>query len=304
MKKNIQINEQQEELVNEKNSYKLAFETVTDVLKKYSKETDDGSLILNVIMEAATMEDDGEDSVGLDAFMLIEQALSSEDLVKMEQNNPYEQARNELIELLPNHLRVRFKDLSFIAGGCIYSLHNNEIPNDYDFFLTDKKYAQVLKDYFGDLELDNINGVKKGIYKDLPLVVTDNAISVGKYQVITQWVGSIDEVVSEFDFKHNQFYYHDGEIGTLSNFKYLDDNKLRYNEERARNLVHSFIRTVKFVERGFTISHREMAKMILKLNEVGLSAQEKDYLTSLTGGSQENDTYSNNNSEDENYSEE
>lgn len=149
--------------------------------------------------------------------------------------------------------------------------------------------------------MEEKKGVKKGEYKGLPFILTDNAITIGKYQIITQWVGSIDEVVSEFDFKHNQFYYHDGEIGTLSSFKYLDDNKLVYNEQRARNIAHTFIRTIKFVERGWTISHKELSKMILKLNDVGLSENEIKSLTAVAVAQkeQEVDTYGSSSSVDD-----
>ncbi|WP_405168303.1 helix-turn-helix domain-containing protein [Paenibacillus sp. FSL H3-0286] len=215
-------------------------------------------------------------------------------LTKITEKNLYDIAKAELKSLLPKNLQESFEVYSFIAGGCIHSIYNEQEPNDYDFFLTNKRFAIALRDYFDNLGgMEEKKGVKKGEYKGLPFILTENAISIGKYQIITQWVGSIDEVVSEFDFKHNQFYYYNGEIGTLSSFNYLDENKLVYNEQRARNIAHTFIRTIKFVERGWTISHKELSKMILRLNYVGLSENEIKSLTAIATANrdQEADTY-------------
>ncbi len=38
----------------------------------------------------------------------------------------------------------------------------------------------------------------------------------------------------------------------MSDFKYLNEKNLVYNDERGRNIGHTFIRTIKFVERGWT----------------------------------------------------
>lgn len=235
-------------------------------------------------------------------YTLDEYSAGDYDLIKSEsetiktvvENNQYEKAKAELRSLLPKNLQISFDTYSFIAGGCIHSIYNGQEPNDYDFFLTNKRFAITLREHFDDLEgMDEKNGVKKGVYKGLPFILTENAITIGKYQIITQWVGTIHDIVSEFDFKHNQFYYYDGEIETLSSFKYLDDNKLVYNEQRARNIAHTFIRTIKFVERGWTISHKELSKMILKLNDVGLSESEIKSLTAVAVAhkEQEEDTY-------------
>lgn len=209
------------------------------------------------------------------------------------EDNLYEQAKRTLKELLPSHLRTRFDTYSFIAGGCIHSIYNGEEPNDYDFFLTNKKYGQTIKEYFNSIEgLEEKSNAKKGTYKGLPLIVTDNAVSIGKYQIITQWVGNIHDVVSEFDFKHNMFYYYNGEIGTCSDFKYLDEKKLVYNDERGRNIGHTFIRTIKFVERGWTISYKELSKLLIKLNDVGLSKKEIQSFNNSITKNEELDTYS------------
>ncbi|GIN67056.1 hypothetical protein J41TS2_24770 [Bacillus sonorensis] len=189
-----------------------------------------------------------------------------------------EKAKKDFTNLLPPEYQEEFKNKSYLAGGAIYSLYNNQIPKDYDFFLTDESLVKELRRFFDNGTLKYKNGVKIGKYNDLILVYTDNAISIGDYQIITRWVGDPEDVIEEFDFKHNMFYYIDSEIKTLVDWSYLEDNKLRYNEKRARDICGTIIRIKKFVERGFTITNREVSKMLLKLHEVGFNDRELEIL--------------------------
>ncbi|WP_240503997.1 hypothetical protein [Bacillus licheniformis] len=189
-----------------------------------------------------------------------------------------EKAKKDFISLLPPEYQEEFKNKSYLAGGAIYSLYNNQIPKDYDFFLTDESLVKELRRFFDNGTLKYKNGVKIGKYKDETLVYTDNAISIGMYQIITKWVGTPEDVIGEFDFKHNMYYYINGEIETLVGWEYLNDNKLKYNEKRARDICGTIIRIKKFVERGFTITNHEVAKMLLKLHEVGFNERELEIL--------------------------
>ena len=145
--------------------------------------------------------------------------------------------------------------------------------------------ANDLREYFTDYLVSKNNKlkdkvVKIGKYRDLKLIVTVNGISLGKYQIVTRWSGDVESVVNEFDFKHNMYYVYKGEIGTCVEWEYLDDNVLRFNCERARDLVGCIIRTRKFVERGFKLTNKEMSKMLLKLHEVGFNDRELEILNS------------------------
>ncbi|KHF40727.1 hypothetical protein [Halalkalibacter okhensis] len=55
-------------------SYKLAFETLAKHVVGYATAHDNGSLLLSLIMEATELDDETDE--GLDAFVLIEQALT------------------------------------------------------------------------------------------------------------------------------------------------------------------------------------------------------------------------------------
>lgn len=189
--------------------------------------------------------------------------------------------RSELTKLLPLELAEDFDSKSFIGGGAIYSIYNVQEPKDYDFFFNDELYVAKLRKHFEETPfLKYKKGVKMGDYKGHRLIITDNAISIGDYQLITRWVGTPKEVIGQFDFKHNMFYVYEGKLQTLVKWKYLDDNKLRYNEDRARDICGTIIRVKKFVERGFTITNKEMAKMLLRLNEVGFNERELEILHS------------------------
>lgn len=187
--------------------------------------------------------------------------------------------KKKLTNLLPEYLQKDFERDSFVGGGCVYSLYNDDEPKDYDFFLEKQETVDKVRLYFSMNSTLKLRGsIKIGKYKGLQLLVTDNAISIGNYQIITRWVGEPKEVIGEFDFKHNMFYLKDEKVETLVKWSYLDDNYLRFNDDRARDICGCIIRTKKFIERGFTMTNKEMSKMLLKLHEVGFNDRELEIL--------------------------
>lgn len=192
------------------------------------------------------------------------------------------EAKDDFIKILPKHIQEEFREKSYIGGGAIYSIFNGEEPKDYDFFVIDEEFAKRLHEIFSlNPTLKYKGGIKIGTYNGKRLIVTDNAISIGDYQIITRWVGSPSHVIGQFDFKHNIFYYQNDKVETLSNWSYLSDNKLVFNDGRVRDICGTIIRTKKFVERGFTITNSEMSKMLLKLHEVGFNERELEILNSF-----------------------
>ena len=190
-------------------------------------------------------------------------------------------AKDEFIAFLPEQHRKEFDEKSYIGGGAIYSLYNGEEPKDYDFFVTDENLAKKLHMVFSlNPKLKFRGGIKVGDFNGHNMIVTDNAVSIGKFQIITRWVGTPQEVISNFDFKHNMYYYINGKVHTLAKWEYLDDNKLRFNDDRPRDICGCIIRTKKFIERGFQLTNKEMARMLLKLNEVGFNEREMEILRS------------------------
>ena len=155
----------------------------------------------------------------------------------------------ELQNLLPDDV-FNMSDFYF-AGGCIYSLWNNVPPKDYDIFCRNKRAIKKIKAYF-----------KRN--KDKASSITKNAITFGEFQFITRHIGEPETVVSEFDFRHNMFYFDGKSLETLSSWRYLDDNKLAFNTERARDILNVVLRTPKFVSRGMEISKKDMAEILEK----------------------------------------
>lgn len=192
-------------------------------------------------------------------------------------------AKEFLVNSLPEELREEFEEKSFIAGGAVYSLFNDQKPMDYDFFLTDMEIVKKVREHFSkELDCNEDIGFILGKIEDNQIVITKNAITVKDrtttYQIITRWVGHPEQVVLEFDFLHNMFYYYQDEISTLSKWKYLDDNMLRFNTYRVRDVANCLIRVNKFSKRGFDIENSEIAKILLKLNEVGFSEADLEVL--------------------------
>jgi hypothetical protein len=49
-------------------------------------------------------------------------------------------------------------------------------------------------------------------------------------------------------------------------------------EGRARDIVGTIVRIPKFIERGMTVSNKEVSKMLLRLSDVGFSEREIEIL--------------------------
>ena len=188
--------------------------------------------------------------------------------------------KNELIRLLPTQMWQRFEEEAYVSGGCIYSLYHDKKPKDYDFFLVNQSFVDELREFFIDRAGYHGSDMSGGVYDDLPLLITNNAISIGKYQIITQWVGEPNEVIQEFDFKHNMYYWKNNKVKATSDWMYLKGNALVYNEQRARDIVGTIIRVPRFIQRGMTITQKEMSKVLLKLHKVGFNEKEIEILES------------------------
>ncbi|KAA9007745.1 hypothetical protein F4V43_02065 [Paenibacillus spiritus] len=187
-------------------------------------------------------------------------------------------AKDELTNLLPQSLQYDFFLQSYISGGCIYSLYHEKEPKDYDFFVESEELAMKLREYFMNEASYKSEIRSGGLYKDINMTITQNAISLGKYQIITQWIGKPEEVINQFDFKHNMTYWKNGNVACLSDWRFVRGNKIYYNEGRARDIVGTIVRLPRFVERGMSVSNKEVSKMLLRLNDIGFSEREIEIL--------------------------
>lgn len=151
---------------------------------------------------------------------------------------------------VPNHrLGLQLYQNGYIAGGAIYSLRHNRIPNDYDVFLSDEKLIRELA------ALPNFWGY-----------TSRYALSKGKFQIVTKYHGEPLETVQGFDFKHNMYFFKpcermsrifsahpDEENETISKFKWLNGDSVEFNELRPREVERCFLRIKKFRKRGMKV---------------------------------------------------
>lgn len=190
---------------------------------------------------------------------------------------------NSLKYMLPENLQEEFVKNAFISGGCIHSLFNNKEVNDYDFFIRDKDFGNRVREYFQPYATQQLGNIKTGNYKCQNLIISKYAITIGDYQIITRFVGEPEEVVEQFDFKHNMFAFIDGNFERFTDMDYLYDNFLHFNEKRARDICGTIMRVPKMINKGFKVTKKEMSKMLSKLNENGFDEREleilKDYTT-------------------------
>lgn len=105
--------------------------------------------------------------------------------------------------------------------------------------------------------------------------LTDYAITFKEFQIIIAFIGTPESVVSEFDFMHNMFFYQNDKISCLSDWQYLDTNRLKFNAERARDVASTVTRIPKFVARGMTISKTEVALMLDKMTRFTAVGKER-----------------------------
>lgn len=144
-----------------------------------------------------------------------------------------------------------FKDFYF-AGGCIYCLWNDKDVKDYDIFCSNKNSINKLKKYFKQ-------------NKSKANIITNNAITMGKYQFVIKHIGKPEIEVNKFDFKHNMFYYDNSGLHNLVEWEHLSSNQLVFNSARARDVLNVITRIPKFVSREMEISQAE----ILNILELG-----------------------------------
>ena len=167
--------------------------------------------------------------------------------------------KKKLLSRLPLPIRDYIDRHSYFAGGCVYSLYNGQKPKDYDLFLDSDEAVEKL----------NAADIEGGDFK------SEYALSLGLYQIVTRFVGAPEEVVAEFDFMHNMFFFRDGKIQNVAPWKYLNTKKLIFNRARARDICGAIMRVPKFVARGMTISKYEMAVMLNLLDKGQFDSRER-----------------------------
>ena len=182
------------------------------------------------------------------------------------------------LDLLPLDLQEDFVKEMYFAGGCIYCLANDKEPKDYDIFLRSNKLIERLKNL------------------DLWCCKTENALSYGKFQVVIKFYGEPEEVVGQFDFKHNMHWYepntcivqcgYNNEIKEpfFKYFDYLYTDELIFNENRARDCDNVWLRIDKFIKRGMKITKETKKKILAKTSKKEIRRARKINRSHHNGG--------------------
>lgn len=178
----------------------------------------------------------------------------------------------EFAKLFPEFMQKDIFKHCYLAGGCIYSLYNKVKPKDWDIFCEDVELLAEMQTYLmhmNDINIESaLDKIKRyGVYSSGNKTFTNYAITIGNFQIVHKFHGKADDVVGQFDFKHNMFYYKEGKVHCVSDFKYIKDKQLHFNFERARDIAGVLLRIPKFIERGMWISKKDHALILEKLDK-------------------------------------
>ena len=200
-----------------------------------------------------------------------------------------QQTSEDFLNIFPEEMQEKLRGNFYFAGGCIYSLYNGGEPNDYDIFITNENTVNDIMCYFIKyIEKFKHNSIARGILDNgFPIVKTKFAITINnKYQIIHRYIGEPTRVVEEFDFKHNMFYYIPDKklLGRHPRVKqvYLSTKEMYFNDFRCRDLCGVILRLPKFISRGMSISKKEIAKILTKLQTCINNDNEKEILLDYT----------------------
>lgn len=186
---------------------------------------------------------------------------------------------------------------SFITGGAVVSLLQDEEPNDYDYYFTDIESCKKVAEYYVkkfnkanrnafDVEVkESENGrisiyvPSSGIAKNKyikgfkPVFLSSNAITLSdNVQLITRFYGEPDEIHENYDFVHCTCYYRPKGNELILPQKALESlitKELKY--VGSKYPLASIIRARKFIERGWKINAGQYLKMILQCGKLDLS---------------------------------
>ncbi|WP_191089436.1 hypothetical protein [Paenibacillus spiritus] len=185
---------------------------------------------------------------------------------------------------------------SFITGGAIVSLLQNEDPNDYDYYFTTKEACQTVAEYFVKkfnkstkrkygVEVQDVDGrirvfvpsagVAKDKYKDgyKPVFLSSNAISLSNsVQLVIRFYGKPEEIHENYDFSHCTCYYIPHKNELVLPQKALESiltKELKY--VGSKYPLASVVRSRKFIQRGWSINAGQYLKMILQCGQLDLN---------------------------------
>lgn len=159
----------------------------------------------------------------------------------------------------PNDVKKAIEN-GFITGGCIPTMIEGGYVPDYDFYFQSEKDSKVFADYIRKQHKNKIS------------FDSENAITLdNKLQFIIKFTGKPDDIVKTFDFEHLKSY-----LPVYGKLKYNNDVfRLILEKELIYTGSHfplaSLLRTRKYIKRGWTITAKEMLKIVFDVHTTLLS---------------------------------
>lgn len=171
----------------------------------------------------------------------------------------------DFVSNIDEKIREEVKTSLIVTGGCIVSLLLNEPVNDYDIYFLDQEVLDKVKIFFIDK--------KEGKYKLLHN--SGNALTLSDdIQIITRFVGTIEDIHSNFDFVHatNYWTYLTGMVLNQPALESILTKQLSY--VGSKYPVSSIYRVRKFLERGWKINVGQLTKIMFQIAELDLKNRE------------------------------
>ena len=171
---------------------------------------------------------------------------------------------------------------SMIVGGALTSILTNKEINDFDIYF--KKKEDLCK-FLHKAKYEVTGGQYRFICNTDKSVTFSLQGSDITLQLIHQnYYENIDQVFSDFDFTINmiaydfsedEFVYHEEAM------QHLAQRQLIVNTNTKFPLI-SVLRVQKYLDRGYSISKKEMLKLLLSVNQLNLTSYE-DVIKQLGG---------------------
>ncbi len=140
-----------------------------------------------------------------------------------------------------------------------------------DVLDADEEADELLQDEIEMTPAEKVNTDKGEKSRYRPVFITSNAITLSnKIQLITRFCGDPKKIHENFDFSHTKMYWTkaDGVVTNVDALECVLAKRLIYSGSKFP--LCSFIRTRKFIQRGWTIDAGQYVKMGIQLSGMDL----------------------------------